>query len=65
MAKTRAEQETKEPFTYQARFDENGHPLEPVAIYDYHTGSPISAVLYSYSSNSRPSLPQWPSTFPL
>jgi hypothetical protein len=42
MAKTRAEQDTKEPFSYRARFDENGQPLDPVVIYSYHTGLPIS-----------------------
>ncbi len=36
MAKTRAEQGAKEPFSYQAHFD------EPLVIYDYVSGLPIS-----------------------
>ena len=42
MAKSRAEQDAKEPFLYRARFDENGYPLEPVVIYDYVTGLPVT-----------------------
>jgi hypothetical protein len=27
---------------YRARFDEHGQPLDPVVIYDYDTGLPVS-----------------------
>jgi hypothetical protein len=42
LAKTRAGQHAKEPYIYRARFDEHGQPLDPVVIYDYNTGLPIS-----------------------
>jgi hypothetical protein len=42
MARTRAEQDAKEPLFYQAHFDKNGQPLEPPLIYDYNTGLLIS-----------------------
>jgi hypothetical protein len=42
LAKTRAEQDAREPLIYRARFDEHGQPLDPVVIYDYNTGLPIT-----------------------
>jgi len=42
LAKTRAGQHAKEPYIYRARFDEHGQPLDPVVIYDYKTGLPIT-----------------------